>query len=706
MPVLSQTGNQGSETVGSPWRCWPPTAVRWVVAVLSVAAAAFVTLRLRATFQPTPNALFFCAIIFSSWFGGFGPGILAGVLSVLAIKYYCTPPLHTLAISINELPRFLLFLTSAIFISWLSGQQKRAEEALRKARDELERKVQSRTVELQKTNGQLQAEIVERKRVETELRRIETYLSEGQRLSHTGSWAWNVKTRENVFWSKEHFRIYGFDPEKSSGDYGTARERVHPDDARMFDEAIERAMRERGDFELQHRIVLPGGVVRHIHTLGHPIFNDSDELVEFIGTAMDVTERTRSEALLSSEKRTLEMIAGGAPLLAVLNDLCSTIDEQSPGSSSTVLSLDPEDQKLWPVAGPRIPEGWTRSISPLAIGPCAGSCGTAAYRRETLVVPDIAADPLWAEFREAALSYGLKACWSKPVISTSGTVLGTFAMYYGEVRKPDELDLLLIERATHIAQIAIERDRIQDSLRKAQANLAHVTRVTTMGELTASIAHEVNQPLVGVVTNASACLRWLAGAPPNLDEARDALRRIVRDGNRASDVIARIRALLKKGEAARTRLDINQVIQETLELARGEMLQRRVTLHTELAGGLPLIAADLVQMQQVLLNLITNALDAMSAVRDRPRLLRIRTDQPEASAVRVAVQDAGVGVDPQQAERLFQAFLTTKPNGLGMGLSISRSIVEAHGGRLWATPNDGPGATFQFTLPVEDRGAE
>ena len=233
-----------------------------------------------------------------------------------------------------------------------------------------------------------------------------------------------------------------------------------------------------------------------------------------------------------------------------------------------------------------------------------------------------------------------------------------------------------------------------------------MTRVTTMSELTASIAHEVNQPLAAVVTNANACLRWLAGASPDLDEAREALRRIVRDGNRASDIIARIRGLLKKDEPARMRLDINLVIQDIVKLARGEMLQRKVSLQTELAAGLPLIAADPVQLQQVLLNLITNALDALSPVKDRLRILRIRTDQPDSCAVRVAVQDTGVGVDPQHAERLFQAFFTTKPNGLGLGLSISRSIVEAHGGRLWATPNDGPGVTLQFTLPVAAGGAK
>jgi len=191
-----------------------------------------------------------------------------------------------------------------------------------------------------------------------------------------------------------------------------------------------------------------------------------------------------------------------------------------------------------------------------------------------------------------------------------------------------------------------------------------------------------------------------------LNEARGALRRIVRDGNRASDVIARIRALLKKGQTDRTRLDVNRVIDEMVELTRGEVFQRRVSLKTELSANLPLITADRVQLQQVLLNLIINAAEAMSANKDRLRLLTILSEEVQPSAVRVSVKDTGVGIDPQQVERLFDAFYTTKPDGLGMGLSICRSIVEAHGGRLWATPNNGPGATFQFTLPAGDGEAK
>jgi PAS domain S-box-containing protein len=249
-----------------------------------------------------------------------------------------------------------------------------------------------------------------------------------------------------------------------------------------------------------------------------------------------------------------------------------------------------------------------------------------------------------------------------------------------------------------------ERKRAEEALREAQADLAHVARVMTMGELTASIAHEVNQPLAGVVTNGNACLRWLAGEPPNLDEARECLRRIIRDGNRASEVIARIRALVKKSAPDRTRLDLNQAIQEVLTLTGNEARKNRVSLRTELAAGLPSVRGDRVQLQQVILNLVMNGIEATRSVTDGSRELLIISRRQESDKVLVTVQDSGIGLDPQSLDRLFDPFFTTKPEGMGMGLSISRSIIEAHGGRLWATPNVSEGATFQFTLPTEGNG--
>jgi len=251
-----------------------------------------------------------------------------------------------------------------------------------------------------------------------------------------------------------------------------------------------------------------------------------------------------------------------------------------------------------------------------------------------------------------------------------------------------------------------ERKQAEEAFHKAQAELAHVTRVMTMGELTASIAHEVNQPLSGIVTNASACQRWLAGATPNLDEAREAVGRILRDGNRASDVISRIRALVSKTETEKSRLDVNDAIQEVAALAQGEVRRNSVALRTELAHDLPPVVGDRVQLQQVILNLVMNGVEAMASVADRPRELLIRSRRHESDQVLVAVQDSGIGIDRQNLEEIFNAFYTTKSQGMGIGLAISRSIVENHNGRLWAVPNDGPGATFQFTLLKYDQQAD
>ena len=262
-------------------------------------------------------------------------------------------------------------------------------------------------------------------------------------------------------------------------------------------------------------------------------------------------------------------------------------------------------------------------------------------------------------------------------------------------RQPAKLDSVLVS----IMDITA-RKQTEEELRKAQVELAHVTRVMTMGELAASIAHEVNQPLAAIVTNGNACLRWLAGESPNLDEARETARRIIRDGNRAGDVIGRIRTLLRKTGTEKELLDMNQVIREIVALAEGEVRRNGVALRTELAGDLPPILGDRVELEQVVLNLIMNALEAMSAIGDRPRELVIGTQSGEVDQVRVTVQDSGIGLDPQSMGRIFDAFYTTKSQGMGMGLAISRSIIEAHGGRLWAAPNDRVGATFQFTLHV------
>jgi PAS domain S-box-containing protein len=248
-----------------------------------------------------------------------------------------------------------------------------------------------------------------------------------------------------------------------------------------------------------------------------------------------------------------------------------------------------------------------------------------------------------------------------------------------------------------------ERRRVEEALNRARSELAHVSRVTSLGALTASIAHEVNQPLSGIITNASTCLRMLATDPPQVEGARETARRTIRDGNRMSEVITRLRALFSKKEPTTESLNLNDVL-EVIALSIVELQKNRVMLRPELADNLPLVTGDRVQLQQVILNLLRNGSDAMSTVEDRPRQLVIRTERDEGDRVRLTVQDAGVGFDPEATDRLFDAFYTTKGEGMGIGLSVSRSIIERHQGRLWATLNDGPGAAFSFSIPRTPQG--
>jgi C4-dicarboxylate-specific signal transduction histidine kinase len=254
-------------------------------------------------------------------------------------------------------------------------------------------------------------------------------------------------------------------------------------------------------------------------------------------------------------------------------------------------------------------------------------------------------------------------------------------------------------------QDVTESRAAEEVLNRARSELAQVSRVTTLNTFTASIAHEVNQPLSGIITNASTCLRMLAADPPNLDGARTTAQRTLRDGNRASEVLQRLRTLFARKESKTEPVDLNDAAREVLTLSQNELQRSHVILHTDFDEGLPAVKGDRVQLQQVILNLVINAADAMREVKDRPRNLLIATARDDAGQVRLSVRDSGVGIDPQCLEKLFEAFYTTKTTGMGVGLSISRSIVESHAGRLWATANDGPGATFSFSIPCRSEPA-
>jgi PAS domain S-box-containing protein len=671
------------------------------------------------------------------------------------------------------------------------------------------------------------------KQAEEALRRSEVYLAEAQKLTHTGSWVWQVAGREASHLSEEWYRVYGFDPEKGMPGWEERLNRVHPQDRAKWQETIDRAIHEKSDYEVEFRILLPDGTVKYIHTVGHPVLNACGDLTEFVGSATDITERKRAEVLLAGEKRLLEMIAKGDSRELVLESACLLVEELASGSLCSILLLDASANCLRHGAAPSLPKVYTEAIDGIAIGPSVGSCGTAAYKGEPVIVSDIATDPLWANFRNLALAHELRACWSTPILSSAGRVLGTFATYYRQPRSPSPQERNIIERVTHLGSIAIERKQAEETLRRsegylaeaqgltgtgswawnvasrrsiywsqenyrlfgfdpeggipsdevfyqrvhpedrdrvrrnvfvenpnegshfdvdfrivlpggaikyvrstghpvrnssgdlleyvgtsidvterkraeeererlrqAQADLARVNRVTTMGELTASLAHEVNQPIAAALTNANTCLRWLTRDVPDLEEARAAAMRIVKDQTRAAEIVSRLRLVFSKGIPQRELVDVNEVIREMIVLLRGETTRYSISVRTELAADLPEVMGDRVQLQQVLMNLMINGIDAMKEV-DGPRELTVKSQQAEKEGMVVSVTDTGVGLPWHQAEKIFNAFFTTKPHGTGMGLRISQSIVESHGGRLWAADNSTRGASFSFTLPTK-----
>src|SRR5260370_2040128 len=337
----------------------------------------------------------------------------------------------------------------------------------------------------------------ETRRAEESLRRSEGYLAEAQRLTRTGSWAWSVATRHSVYWSQENYRLFGFDPEGGIPSDEAFYQRIHPEDRdRVRREVFLERPDEGSHFDVEFRIVLPDGATKYVRSAGHPVRDISGDLLEFVGTSIDVTERKRAEALSDGECRILEMIARDALLEEILEKLVRVVEAQFAGLLGSVLPLNEDGQHVRHGAAPSLPKAYTKAIDGLCVGPKAGSCGTAMYRRERVVVSDILQDPLWESYRDVAEPYGFRACWSIPILAHSGKALGSFAMYYHEPRTPSPAETRALEIATHLAGIAIERKLAREErerLRQAQPDLAHINRVTTMRELTASLAHQVNQ---------------------------------------------------------------------------------------------------------------------------------------------------------------------------------------------------------------------
>ena len=488
----------------------------------------------------------------------------------------------------------------------------------------------------------------------------------------------------------------GFSLEQALGWGWTAA--VHPEDISELTAVWRRAFATGKAAEMEARLRRFDGEHRWFLFRAVPLVDQHGSVVKWYGTTTDIEDRKRAEALLAGEKRILERIARGDSLAQVLDAICQLIEGSFPSLLASVLLFDAAGKSVHGAA-PSLPSSYAKALEGWPIDPASGPCGHAAYYKKS-VLADFDS-PEWASFRDrlSISTYGLRGVWSTPILSSKDTVLGTFAIYSREVFRPSPWHESMVEQITHLAAVALEHTRTEAALDKLRSELAHVTRIASLGQLTASIAHEVNQPLAGVVMNGNACLRWLTRATPNVDEAREAARRIVRDGNRAGEVITRLRELFKKTGGERTPLDMNAVVSDVVALTRGELRANGVVLRVDLAQDLRPLVGSRVQLQQVILNLIVNAVEAMRTVHDRPRELSIVTGA-ESDLLRVTVKDSGTGLDPGDMDRLFDAFYTNKDGGMGMGLSISRSIIESHGGVLWAEPPHASGATFVFTIPL------
>jgi PAS domain S-box-containing protein len=502
---------------------------------------------------------------------------------------------------------------------------------------------------------------------EKTLRESEAYLAEAQRLSHTGSWARVSATGEMRYWSEECYRVLGFDPRDGLPRFETFLQRVHPDDQAKIREISAAAGRAKFDYETDYGIVHPDGEIRDIHVVAHPVFNPSGDLVEYVGTVMDVTERKRAEDKLRQSEA----------YLAEAQKLTHTGSWVWEVAGKQALHLSEEWYRVYGFDPKKGMSAWNKRLERIHPDDCDG-------RQQAIDRAINEKSDYEVEYRILLPGGAVRYIRSvgHPVLNASGDLVQ------------------FVGSSTDIT----ERKQAEEALHQAQKDVARINRITTMGELTASLAHEVKQPIAAAVTDANTCVRWLSRDDPDVEEAREAASRVVKDATRAAEIITRVRQLFKKGTPEQALIDVNEIIREMIVLLGSDATRYDVSIQTELAKDLPQVMGDRVQMQQVLMNLMTNSIDAMKDL-DGTRELII-SSQAEDGQLMISVSDTGVGLPPKQADQIFDAFFTTKPQGTGMGLRISRSIVESHGGRLWAADNSPRGASFHLTLPIKAEAGE
>ena len=507
----------------------------------------------------------------------------------------------------------------------------------------------------------LLTDIDDRRRAEEKLRASEINLK--QIIDTIPTAAWSARPDGYCEFVNQRWLDYaGLSAEQAVGwGWGAA---IHPDDLPGLVEYWKTCLASGTPVNTEARMRRFDGVHRWFLFRASPLRGESGNIIKWYGTNTDIEDRKRAEKKLQARETNLRQIIDGIPgLVAAISP--AGVPEVMNQPFLEYFGKTAEEMRNWSTNGVIHPDDLPRVIDAFTNSIATGTPFDLEIRYHR-------ADGVYRRFEVR--------------IHPARDADGRITRWYG----------LLIDIE--------DRKRAEEALSKAQSELAHVTRVTSLGAMTASIAHEVNQPLSGIITNAGTCLRMLATEPPNVEGARETARRTIRDGNRMSEVISRLRALFSKKEPTTEPVNLNEAVLEVIALSIVDLQKNRVMLRPELADNLPLVAGDRVQLQQVILNLLRNGSDAMSTIEDRARQLLIRTERDEGDRVRLTVQDAGVGFDPQAVDRLFDAFYTTKGDGMGIGLSVSRSIIERHHGRLWATLNDGPGAAFSFSIPRAPEG--
>ncbi|MCU1258774.1 MAG: hypothetical protein JWO80_1659, partial [Bryobacterales bacterium] len=505
-------------------------------------------------------------------------------------------------------------------------------------------------------------DISERKRAEAVLQRSESYLAEAERLSQAGSWALDVDRLEPIYWSAEMFRIFGLPP----ADNPPSSERI----SKFFDpeawarslKRVETARRKKIKYDDEFSLILPDGSSRMIRVAGHPVLNAEGDVIELVGTTIDVTEQHQARAALLSA---FDEIKRSEDQLRLMVDSIPGLVS----ASSATGELELVNRPFLEYTGK-----------------------TERFKKRPWVHPDDleSMERLWRHSIETGDPYV-----NELRLRRSDGVYRWFHSRAMPLRDAEGRIVRWYLLATDIE----DRKNAEEALRRTQARLSRATQLATVGELAAAIAHEVNQPLSAVVGNGHACLRWLSVFPPNLAKAQEAAERIIRDGKHAGEVVRRVRALFRRTTGEKIAFNLNEVIVEVLHLIIGDATRRSIIVEIDLDKNLPSVVGDRVQLQQVIFNLVLNGVEAMDPVVDRPKRLLIRSARESTDAVVVEIRDHGVGIE--DPEKVFEAFFTTKGNGMGMGLAICRSIIDAHHGRLWVAPSEGPGARVCFTIPYE-----